>query len=173
MSSDIIFSEPVDVSQFAPSSTPAQSGPQFGDVYNTFKGLGAGPSESPSLLDQVQQFLGYHANPVGEAVTNAGNSISDFFSNLFSGNTPGVPRTVSPISPNVIAGSAAVGAAAIGSTIILTNPGVQQTAQSFSSGFNSVAKTIQQGTNFLTSTSYGPILLVGGLILVGLVVLKK
>ena len=172
MSSDIIFTEPIDVSQFAPSSTPAQSGPQFGDVYNTFKGLAAGPSESPSITEQIQQFLGYHANPLGEAVNNAGNSIGDFFSK-FIGNTPSVPRTVSPISPNVIAGSAAVGATAVSSAIILTNPGVQQTAQSFSSGFNSVAKTIQQGTNFLTSTSYGPILLVGGLILIGLVILKK
>ena len=173
MSSDIIFSEPIDVSQFAPSSTPAQSGPQFGDVYNTFQGLGAGPSESPSLLDQVQQFLGYHANPVGEAVSNAGSSISDFFSNLFSGNTPSVPRTVSSINPNILVGGIAAGTAAVSSAVILTNPGVQQTAQSFSQGFNNIAKSAQQTTSFLTSTPYGPILLVGGLILIGLVVLKK
>ena len=80
-----------------------------------------------------------------------------------------IPRVTS-INPNVIAGSAAVGATAIGSTIVLTNPGAQQTVQSFAPGFNSLA----QGFSNVSSTlSSNPLILIALIGLGVIVILKK
>lgn len=120
--------------------------------------------------------------------TNIFSGITDFFSNLFSPSsspigtisetaidTTPVPRTVTstPINPNILIGGIAAGTAAVGATIIATNPGAQQTAQTFASGFSSFGKATQQATSFLTSSPYGPILLIGGLVLLGVVIFKK
>lgn len=120
--------------------------------------------------------------------TSIFSGISDFFGNLFSSpsspigtstettvDTTPVPRTVTstPINPNILIGGIATGTAAVGATLIATNPGVQKTTQSFTSGFNSLGSAVQQGTSFLTGSSYGPILLIGGLLLIGVVILKK
>ncbi|MDE1871790.1 MAG: hypothetical protein KGI06_06150 [Candidatus Micrarchaeota archaeon] len=115
--------------------------------------------------------------------TNIFSPITDFFSNLFKTpaspispkasditNTATVPRVSTPINPNVIAGSAAVGATAIGGTIILTNPGVQQTAQSYSQGFNSLAQGFSTVSSTLTSN---PLILIALIGLGVIVILKK
>ena len=114
-------------------------------------------------------------------LSDVGASISDFFGNLFKSSpsvqTPTVPRTISNINPNVIAGSAAVGAVAVGGTIIATNPSFNQSIQAnagaiadLTSGFKSIANAGAGFTNFLTQN---PIILIALIGLGVVVVLKK
>ncbi|MDE1868003.1 MAG: hypothetical protein KGI08_09885, partial [Thaumarchaeota archaeon] len=138
MSSEIVFTEPIDVSGVPPSNVEAQTGTQFRDITNTFRTAGA-QAPSPSFWDSVAQAIGYHTNPVGESVSSAGSQVGDFFSNLFRfGNVSNpvdtsiqTPRVSTSFNPNIAIGGAAV----VGTTALvystLTNPGVQQTAQSY------------------------------------------
>jgi len=183
MSSEIIFTEPIDVSSTPPSSLSAQTGTQFSDVSNTFNIAGS-PNTEASISEQIQQFLGYHPNPLGEAVGNAGAQIGDFFSNLFrfgdvSGPTDSGTQTtrVSNSFPvKAVAISSAIGATAIGGTIIATNPGVQKTTQSFSKPLQTLAdaaNTTAKTTQSILTSKYGPLLLIGGLALAAILVIKK
>ena len=80
-----------------------------------------------------------------------------------------IPRA-SAINPNLVIGTAgALGTSGfLGFT--LTNPGVQQTAQSYSQGFNSLA----QGASSITTTlSQNPLILIALIGLGVIVILKK
>ena len=110
-----------------------------------------------------------------------GASISDFFGNLFKTSptieSPPVSRTITPINPNVIAGSAAIGAASIGSALIFTNKDFNQSVQAnagalqdLSSSFKTVTTAGAGFTDFLTKN---PIILIALIGLGAIVVLKK
>lgn len=176
MSSEIVFTEPIDVSGVPPSNVQAQTGTQFSDITNTFPAAGA-QAPSPSFWDSVAQAIGYHPNPAGEAVSSAGSQVGDFFSNLFRFGNVSNPVDTSIQTPRVstsyTAPIIAASAGAVGTSALIyataTNPGVQSTTQAVANAI----KPLSQATNSVLSSNYGPFIVIGGLVLLGVVLFKK
>lgn len=124
-----------------------------------------------------KDIFNYQPNPIGQAVSNTASQIGDFFSNLFKfGNVSNAvdtgaatPRISSSFNPNLVIGSTAV----LGSTALIyataTNPGVQSTTQTVANAI----KPLTSATNSVLSTNYGPYIVIGGLLLIGALILKK
>ena len=138
----------------------------------------------------------YQPNPIGEFFTGINRSISDFINARLNigvkgqaggSNTPGgysVPRPGANIDNVRYSGNnfptrtALVTGGTVATTGLVaytaTNPGVQQTTQSvvgsLSPGLNATFKAAGDFTSFLTQN---PLILIGGLAIVGLVLLKK
>ena len=154
-------------------NTP-EAGTQFGDVFQTLgRGAATGVSDVEGIGSQISNFFSNLGKSLFSNKSIPSSDISGANTG-FPSNTvntiQNIPRTVSTINPNIIAGSAAVGATAIGTTLIFTNPGVQQTAQSYSSGLNALANAGEGATNFLTQN---PLILIGLIGLGAIVLLKK
>ena len=81
-----------------------------------------------------------------------------------------IPRAGSTFNPNTFILGTAATAGAVGGALVFTNPGFQQTAQSYSQGFNSLA----QGASSITTTlSQNPLILIALIGLGVIVILKK
>lgn len=155
-------------------AVPSRAGTQFGDVFNIFgRGAATGPTEGPSLSQKIQSYFGYQPNPVGNAVQNAADSFINLFKfgNVSSATDTGVstPRISSSFNPNIAIGSAAAVATGLTIYATTTNPGVQTTTQAVANAI----KPISSATNSVLSTNYGPYIVIGGLLLIGALILKK
>ena len=121
-------------------------------------------SDTSSTLPE----LGYIPNPLGEAVSNAGSTVYNAFSNAAEGiqNFFGGTRLSGNISPNLAIGAGATAATAGLVYLTATNQGVQQTAQSYSQAANNLTSALNSGakaTSSILSSQYGPWIVIGGL----------
>ena len=146
----------------------SQSGTQFSDIFQVFgRGAGTGSSDISNSFGQISNFIKNLFTSKSSLPPSDISGGQVGFPSQIVGKVQSLPRTV---NPNLVIGTAG----ALGTTGFLaltaTNPGVQQTAQSFSSGFNSLA----QGAGSITNTlSQNPLILIALIGLGVIVILKK
>ena len=137
------------------------------------------------VFPQIPQY-----DPFGLKAT--GQGISDFFSNgfknLVSSLTPKssviTDTSTQTVRTNLPLRTIAASAGVVGTGITVyataTNPDLNKTLQTNSSALATIAEALNNTSkaglgiaNFFTSSPYGPVILIGGLALLGIVLLKK
>lgn len=163
------------------TETGARAGPSFAEVRQVFPQARFAFKE-PTFLNQLRGYwkiLGGSGKPeiLPRTDYSGGKTVQI---NPIQDNPVYVDKTIpGPRGRNTkfYVGAGVAGATVVGGTLIATNPGLQETAQSYSGAFTNFSKSLiplGQGLGSITQVfANNPLLIVGGLILLGVVLLKK